>query len=52
MAGISFTYSISAGIGMGFIAYVVIALFKGEAARVKPLMWVAAAAFLVYFLVA
>ena len=52
VAGISFTYSISAGIGMGFIAYVVIALFKGEAARVKPLMWVAAAAFLVYFLVA
>ena len=52
VAGISFTYSISAGIGMGFIAYVVIALFKGEATRVKPLMWVAAAAFLVYFLVA
>ena len=52
VAGISFTYSISAGIGMGFIAYVVIALFKGEAARVKPLMWVAAAAFLAYFLVA
>ena len=52
VAGISFTYSISAGIGMGFIAHVVIALFKGEATRVKPLMWVAAAAFLVYFLVA
>ena len=51
VAGIPFTYSISAGIGMGFIAYVVIALFKGEATRVKPLMWVAAAAFLVYFLV-
>ncbi len=51
VSGISFTYSISAGIGLGFIAYVVIALFKGEAARVKPLMWVAAAAFLAYFLV-
>ncbi len=51
VAGISFTYSISAGIGMGFIAYVVIALFKGEATKVKPLMWVAAAAFLAYFLV-
>ena len=51
VAGISFTYSISAGIGMGFIAYVVIALFKGEATRVKPLMWLAAAAFLAYFLV-
>ena len=51
-AGVSFTYSISAGIGLGFIAYVVVALFKGEASKIKPLMWVAALAFLVYFFVA
>ena len=50
-AGVSFTYSISAGIGLGFISYVVVALFKGEAGKIKPLMWVAAVAFLIYFLV-
>ena len=49
--GVSFTYSISAGIGLGFISYVVVALFKGRAKEIKPLMWVAAAAFVVYFLV-
>ena len=52
VAGVPFTYSISAGIGLGFIAYVVVALFKGEASKIKPLMWIAALAFLVYFFVA
>ena len=52
VAGVPMTYSISAGIGLGFIAYVVVALFKGEASKIKPLMWVASLAFLVYFLVA
>ena len=36
----------------GFIAYVIVALFKGEASKIKPLMWIAALAFLVYFFVA
>ena len=49
VAGVPFTYSISAGIGLGFIAYVIVALFKGEASKIKPLMWIAALAFLVYF---
>ena len=52
VAGVPFTYSISAGIGLGFIAYVIVALFKGEASKIKPLMWIAALAFLVYFFVA
>ena len=52
VAGVPFTYSISAGIGLGFIAYVIVALFKGEASKIKPLMWIAAFAFLVYFFVA
>ena len=52
IAGVPFTYSISAGIGLGFIAYVIVALFKGEASKIKPLMWIAALAFLVYFFVA
>ena len=50
VAGVSFTYSISNGIGLGFIAYVIVAAVTGRLSRVKPLMWVAALAFLVYFL--
>lgn len=50
-AGVPFTYSISAGIGLGFISYVVVALVQGRAKDIKPLMWVAALAFLIYFLV-
>ena len=52
VAGICMTYSISAGIGLGFIAYVLVAVVTGQVAKVKPLMWVAALAFLVYFLAA
>ena len=44
-----FGYSISAGIGLGFVAYVVISAFTGKVKEVKPLMWVGAAAFVVYF---
>ncbi|GAA4629098.1 NCS2 family permease [Cellulomonas oligotrophica] len=44
-----FTYSITAGIGAGFIAYVVIKVAVRKARTVHPLMWVAAAAFVVYF---
>lgn len=51
IAGIPFTYSISTGIGLGFIGYVVVALAMGKAKEIKPLMWVAALAFLFYFLV-
>jgi adenine/guanine/hypoxanthine permease len=44
-----FAYSISAGIGAGFIAYVVIKLARGKARAVHPLLWVVAALFVVYF---
>ncbi|MFP5352936.1 MAG: NCS2 family permease [Actinomycetota bacterium] len=44
-----FTYSITNGIGAGFIAYVFIKLARGKAGEVRPMMYVAAAAFLVYF---
>lgn len=50
IAGIPLTYSISNGIGMGFIAYVIVALVTGRAKMIKPLMWVSTAAFVVYFL--
>jgi len=45
-----FTYSITAGIGAGFIAYVVLAAArKGGARQVHWLMWLVAALFVVYF---
>lgn len=47
--GIPLTYSISTGLGLGFISYVILSVALGRAKRVKPLMWVAAAAFLVSF---
>ena len=50
IAGIPFTYSISNGIGLGFITYVLVALVTGQVKRVRPLMWVAVVAFIAYFL--
>jgi AGZA family xanthine/uracil permease-like MFS transporter len=44
-----FTYSITAGIGAGFIAYVVIKVVKGKIAAVHPLLWVISALFVIYF---
>ena len=44
-----FTYSISVGIGAGFVAYVFIKVVVGKAREVHPLMWVVAALFVVYF---
>ena len=44
-----FTYSITVGIGAGFLAYVLIKVVLGKAAKVHPLLWVVAALFVVYF---
>jgi AGZA family xanthine/uracil permease-like MFS transporter len=44
-----FTYSITNGIGAGFVAYVFIKLSRGKAGEVRPMMYIAAAAFVVYF---
>ncbi|HZG34828.1 MAG TPA: NCS2 family permease [Gaiellaceae bacterium] len=46
-----FTFSITNGIGFGFVAYVLIRLAQGEFRRVHPFMAIAAGAFLLYFLV-
>lgn len=46
------TYSISHGIGFGFVAYTVIKLLRGRGGDVHPLMFGSAAAFLAYFWVA
>ncbi len=46
-----FTYSISVGIGAGFIAFVAIKLVKGKASAVHPMMWVVAGLFVLYFFI-
>lgn len=43
------TYSITVGIGAGFVTYVLVKLFKGKASEVHLLMWIVSAAFIVYF---
>lgn len=44
-----FTYSIAAGIGVGFVTFVLLKVVKGKVAAVHPLMWVVAVLFVVYF---
>ena len=44
-----FTYSITVGIGAGFLAYVVIKVVRGKARDVRALLWIVAALFVVYF---
>jgi len=44
-----FTYSITVGIGAGFVTYVIIKAIRGRARDVHPLMWAVAALFVVYF---
>ena len=46
-----FTYSITVGIGAGFLAYVLVKLVRGKVSGIHPLMWVVAALFLVYFFI-
>jgi AGZA family xanthine/uracil permease-like MFS transporter len=45
------TYSITNGIGFGFIAYTLIRAARGEWRKIHPLMWGVSAAFTLYFLV-
>jgi adenine/guanine/hypoxanthine permease len=46
-----FTYSITNGIGFGFIAYVIISIAQGEWRRIHPLMYVVAGLFALYFVI-
>jgi adenine/guanine/hypoxanthine permease len=49
MTMMPFTYSITNGIGAGFVTYAALKALRGKAAEVRPMMWAAAAAFVVYF---
>jgi AGZA family xanthine/uracil permease-like MFS transporter len=44
-----FTYSITAGIGAGFVSYVVLKIVRGKAGGLHPLLWIIAVLFVVYF---
>ena len=45
-----FTYSISVGIGAGFVSYVVIRAFQGRLKEIHPLLLIVSGLFMVYFL--
>ncbi|MDR2896546.1 MAG: NCS2 family permease [Propionibacteriaceae bacterium] len=46
----AFTYSITVGMGLGFLAFMIIQVVKGKARKVNPLLWVIGVLFLIYFL--
>jgi len=44
-----FSFSITVGIGAGFVTYAVIKVAVGKAAQVHPLLWVVDVLFVIYF---
>ncbi|MDR2973803.1 MAG: NCS2 family permease [Propionibacteriaceae bacterium] len=46
----AFTYSITTGMGLGFLVYLIIKIVKGKADKVNPLLWVIGVLFLIYFM--
>ena len=50
IVGIPLTYSITNGIGLGFVMFIITMLAAGRVKDIKPLMWVASLAFLLVFL--
>lgn len=51
MIAMPFTYSISEGIAFGFISYVVINMAAGKFSKIKPIMYILAALFLLKYIV-
>jgi AGZA family xanthine/uracil permease-like MFS transporter len=46
----AFSYSITVGMGLGFLVYVLIKTVRGKARQVSWLLWVISALFLIYFM--
>ena len=44
-----FTYSITVGIGAGFVVYTLIKVVRGRASVIHPLLWTVSALFVIYF---
>ncbi|MGV9797047.1 NCS2 family permease [Mycobacterium sp. NPDC003449] len=49
VATMAFSYSIANGIGVGFVAWVVLRSAAGKAREVSPLLWVVTVGFVLYF---
>ncbi|MDO5060028.1 MAG: NCS2 family permease [Actinomycetaceae bacterium] len=49
IAFMPFAYSITVGIGAGFIAYIITTIARGRAAKIHPLMWLIGILFVVFF---
>jgi adenine/guanine/hypoxanthine permease len=49
MVVMPFTYTITDGIAAGFIAFVFLKVVKGKTNEIHPLLWIASAAFVLYF---
>jgi AGZA family xanthine/uracil permease-like MFS transporter len=49
VAVMPFSYSIANGIGVGFIAWVVLRTAAGKTREISPLLWIVAAGFVLYF---
>jgi AGZA family xanthine/uracil permease-like MFS transporter len=49
IAGVPLTFSISAGIGLGVIGYVLVMVVSGRARAVHPVMWILVPLFLAFF---
>jgi adenine/guanine/hypoxanthine permease len=49
MLGMPFTWSITNGIGAGFVTWTALKVLLGKGAQVHPMVYVATAAFLLYF---
>ncbi|HIT76849.1 MAG TPA: NCS2 family permease [Candidatus Avipropionibacterium avicola] len=45
-----FTYSITTGMGAGFIVWVLLKVLRGKVRTVHPLLWVISIAFVIYFI--
>jgi AGZA family xanthine/uracil permease-like MFS transporter len=50
ITSMTFTFSISKGIGFGFISYCLIKLAVGKWREVHPLMWIVSLIFIIYFI--
>ncbi len=50
VAMMAFTYSITVGMGLGFLAFLIIKVVLGKARQVNPLLWVIGVLFLIYFM--
>jgi AGZA family xanthine/uracil permease-like MFS transporter len=44
-----FSYSITVGIGAGFVVYTILKIVRGKSAQIHPLLWAVSGLFVIYF---